>query len=93
MRLRRINPPGADICASGLTAQMLRRVCAQGGGLQGSDCLRQVEGFRSGQTGLTVNQVANAFGGSNPPPSTKDSALCGAPDERCRCNELGRAGV
>ena len=28
--------------------------------------------YRSGQTGLTVNQLADAFGGSNPPLPTPD---------------------
>ncbi len=32
------------------------------------------EGYPSGQRGLTVNQLAHAFGGSNPPPSTSDTA-------------------
>lgn len=34
-------------------------------------------GYPSGQRGLAVNQVAEAFGGSNPSPPTDRSALCG----------------
>src|ERR1700716_592337 len=33
----------------------------------------RVDGYRSGQTGLTVDQQAQAYGGSNPPPSTRRS--------------------
>jgi hypothetical protein len=35
-----------------------------------------LDGYPSGQRGLTVNQMACAFGGSNPSPSTTDRA-CG----------------
>ena len=31
---------------------------------------QRVEGYPSGQRGQTVNLLANAYGGSNPPPST-----------------------
>ena len=34
----------------------------------------KMDGYPSGQRGLTVNQMANAFGGSNPPPSTNKGA-------------------
>ena len=72
-----------------------RRIEAQGGPEGRVDLsfvpilseLRRAEGFRSGQTGLTVNQVANAFGGSNPPPSTKDLVVCGITDERWGCRK------
>jgi hypothetical protein len=36
----------------------------------------KMDGYPSGQRGLTVNQMAGAFGGSNPSPSTTDRA-CG----------------
>ena len=32
-----------------------------------------LEGYPSGQRGQTVNLLAYAFGGSNPPPSTMDT--------------------
>ncbi len=32
-----------------------------------------LDGYPSGQRGLTVNQLAQAFGGSNPPPSITGS--------------------
>ena len=38
------------------------------GAMQGT--AQQVEGYPSGQRGQTVNLLANAYGGSNPPPST-----------------------
>ena len=34
-----------------------------------------IERFRSGQTGLTVNQVASAYAGSNPARSTQITHL------------------
>src|SRR3990170_72524 len=37
-------------------------------------------GYPSGQRGLTVNQLADAFGGSNPsPPTQQPSAVSGQP--------------
>ena len=33
------------------------------------------DGYPSGQRGLTVNQLAEAFGGSNPSPSTTESLV------------------
>ena len=35
------------------------------------------EGYRSGQTGQTVNLLANAFEGSNPSPSTSCCLIAG----------------
>ncbi len=37
-----------------------------------------MDGYPSGQRGLTVNQMAEAFGGSNPSPST----VAGTPSDR-----------
>ncbi len=39
--------------------------------------LRYVEGYPSGQRGRTVNPLAEAFGGSNPPPSTRGGRSSG----------------
>ena len=33
--------------------------------------MEKLDGYPSGQRGLTVNQLAGAFGGSNPSPSTR----------------------
>lgn len=38
---------------------------------------RSAEGYRSGQTGQTVNLLANAYEGSNPSPSTKFGFIAG----------------
>ena len=38
--------------------------------------------YRSGQTGLTVNQLAYAFGGSNPPLPTGDHWVVGQSERR-----------
>ena len=38
-------------------------------------CSLGLEGFLSGQRGQTVNLLAYAFGGSNPPPSTNKNDL------------------
>ena len=40
-----------------------------------------MDGYPSGQRGLTVNQMAGAFGGSNPSPSTRKE-LCNAAPKR-----------
>jgi hypothetical protein len=41
----------------------------------------EVEGYPSGQRGQTVNLLANAYGGSNPPPSTIFS-ICRKADKK-----------
>ena len=41
-----------------------------------SSNLRNPEGYPSGQRGQTVNLLAYAFGGSNPPPSTSSMCHC-----------------
>ena len=45
-----------------------------GNGLQNNGLFHRLtvsaEGYPSGQRGQTVNLLAHAFGGSNPPPST-----------------------
>ena len=50
-----------------------------------------LEGYPSGQRGQTVNLLAYAFGGSNPPPSTSlsaaDGTSCRVPQDRAvRCS-------
>jgi hypothetical protein len=45
-----------------------------GGSIPLVGSILEVEGYPSGQRGQTVNLLANAYGGSNPPPSTTFSA-------------------
>ena len=52
-------------------------------GLPGCERRVRAERYRSGQTGQTVNLLANAFGGSNPPLSTTRVSSAGQ-----RCKEM-----
>lgn len=55
-----------------------------------------MDGYPSGQRGLTVNQMAEAFGGSNPSPSTQTAAaVCGTAAHIAQMVEhgLGKTGV
>ena len=54
------------VIGSGATRSRYGRRARRAAGVRGVS-----EGYRSGQTGQTVNLLAHAFGGSNPPPSTR----------------------
>ncbi len=51
---------------------------SQAGKVQAPVCI-SLDGYPSGQRGLTVNQLAGAFGGSNPSPSIAWLKLPGSP--------------
>jgi hypothetical protein len=61
-------PPSSGSALTGKAAHVKIAGCFMG--LHYSGPQIQPEGYPSGQRGQTVNLLAYAFGGSNPPPST-----------------------